>query len=137
MKFKWADLSKLIHNLLWKKCCYQSMLSSNRLNSLTSIYEFVSRKSAQDILQGYLKLPFSSFSMQLPFFLEGGTQKYQSTHHCKWTNQFGIIWCTLTCFFAYEKCKTLTCSTTMPESLREEYTSCNMDDAPSNAEVEQ
>jgi len=55
------------------------MLSSNRFNSLTGIYEFVSRKSAQDILQGYLKLPFSSLSMQLPFFRgEGGgrgTQK--------------------------------------------------------------
>lgn len=101
MKIKWADLSMLIHNLLWKKCCYQSMLSSNRLNSLTSIYEFVSRNSAQDILQGYLKLPFSSFSMQLPIFFfggGGGVHKKKSTHRCKWTNQFGIICCTLTFF---------------------------------------
>lgn len=39
--------------------------------------------------------------------------------------------------FAYKKGKSLTCSTTMFEALREEYISCNIDDAPSNAEVEQ
>jgi hypothetical protein len=38
---------------------------------------------------------------------------------------------------AQEKGKISTCSTTMFAVLREEYISCNMDDAPSNAEVEQ
>ena len=45
------------------------MLSSNRFNNLASIYQIVSSKSAQDILQGNLELPFSSFGMQLLYFL--------------------------------------------------------------------
>ena len=56
-------------DLLWKKCCYQPVLSSNGFNNLASIYQIVSSKSAQDILQGNLELPFSSFGMQLLYFL--------------------------------------------------------------------
>ena len=80
--------------------------------------------------------------MQLPFFRgEGGgrgtqkkiNQEIIANELISLTSNV-VLWHEI---FAHDKCKALTCSTIMPEALREEYTSCNMDDAPSNAEVEQ
>jgi hypothetical protein len=61
--------------LLREKRCYHPMFSSNRFNDLSGIYLIVSSKSAQHILEGYLELPITAFSMYL-LYMEDSRRKH-------------------------------------------------------------